>query len=151
MNYKTGAFWSYLFISSVKYNFQKFQCPRTLLRYTFKNLSFKVWKNYPLKNFEIRNVPFPWSSIKCWVFLLLGTYISLLDVKVRNMKVDFNTEGTWRRVRQWTLMMKIYDFFLFDYRIYAHLTRGLNELHEFQIRGKSKVGLNSRVIFRGIY
>ena len=36
-----------------------------------------------------------------------------LDVKVRNMKMDFNTAGTWHRVRQWTLMMKIYDFFLF--------------------------------------
>ena len=31
-------------------------------------------------------------------------------VKVRNMKMDFYTGGTWRRVGQWTLMMKIYDF-----------------------------------------
>ena len=35
-----------------------------------------------------------------------------LGVKVWNMKMDFNTEGTWRRVGQWTLMMKIYDFFI---------------------------------------
>ena len=34
-----------------------------------------------------------------------------LGVKVRNMKMDFNNGGTWRRVGQWTLMMKIYDFF----------------------------------------
>ena len=27
------------------------------------------------------------------------------------MKMDFNTGNTWRQVRQWTLMMKIYDFF----------------------------------------
>ena len=37
---------------------------------------------------------------------------SLLVVKVRNMNMDFNTGGTWHRVRQWTLMMKIYDFFI---------------------------------------
>ena len=34
-----------------------------------------------------------------------------LGVKVRNMKMDFNTGGTWRRVGQRTLMMKSYDFF----------------------------------------
>ena len=32
-----------------------------------------------------------------------------LVVKVRNMKMDFNTRGTWRRVGQGTLMMKIYE------------------------------------------
>ena len=37
-------------------------------------------------------------------------YVSL-DVKIRNLKVDFKTGGTWRQVRQWTLMMKIYDLF----------------------------------------
>ena len=35
----------------------------------------------------------------------------LLGVKVRNMKMDFNTEGTWHRVGQWTLMLKIIEFF----------------------------------------
>ena len=39
-----------------------------------------------------------------------GTYN--LGVKIRNLKVDFKTGGTWRRVRQWTLIMKIYDFFI---------------------------------------
>ena len=34
-----------------------------------------------------------------------------IGVKVRNMKMDFNIYGTWRQVGQWTLMMKIYDFF----------------------------------------
>ena len=37
-----------------------------------------------------------------------------IGVKVQNMKMDINTEGTWHRVGQWTLMMKIYDFFLFS-------------------------------------
>ena len=36
----------------------------------------------------------------------------LLGVKVRNMKMDLNIYGTWRRVGQWTLMMKMYDFFI---------------------------------------
>ena len=36
-----------------------------------------------------------------------------VGVKVQNMKMDFSTGGTWRLVGQWTLMMKIYDFFLF--------------------------------------
>ena len=39
--------------------------------------------------------------------------LSWLGVKVQNMKMDFNTGGTWRWVGQWTLMMKIYDFFFF--------------------------------------
>ena len=31
----------------------------------------------------------------------LNAYVrSTLGVKVRNMKMDFNTGGTWRRVRQ---------------------------------------------------
>ena len=37
--------------------------------------------------------------------------LSKLGVKVRNMKMDFNTGGIWRWVRQCTLMMKIYDYF----------------------------------------
>ena len=32
--------------------------------------------------------------------------IYILGVKVQNMKMDFNIYGTWRRVGQWTLMMK---------------------------------------------
>ena len=39
--------------------------------------------------------------------------LARLGVQIRNMKMDFNTGGTWRRVGQWPLMMKIYDFFLF--------------------------------------
>ena len=39
--------------------------------------------------------------------------MSILGVKVRNMKVDCNTGVTWHWVGQLTLMMKIYDFFLF--------------------------------------
>ena len=35
-----------------------------------------------------------------------------LGVKVRNMKMDLNINGTWRRVTFEKLMMKIYDFFI---------------------------------------
>ena len=35
---------------------------------------------------------------------------SWLGVKIRNLKVDFKTGGTWRWVGQWTLMIKINDF-----------------------------------------
>ena len=38
-------------------------------------------------------------------------YICKLGVKVQNMKMDFNTGGTWCRVGQCILIMKIYDFF----------------------------------------
>ena len=43
------------------------------------------------------------------LYLYHNSYV--LGVKVWNMKMDFNTGGTWRRVGQWTLMMKSYDFF----------------------------------------
>ena len=36
----------------------------------------------------------------------------IVGVKVRNMKMDFNAGGTWHRIWQWTLMMKINDFFI---------------------------------------
>ena len=44
-----------------------------------------------------------------------GLYILKKNNKseIWKLKMDFNTGGTWRRVGQWTLMMKIYDFFLF--------------------------------------
>ena len=44
-------------------------------------------------------------------FSLMISVMCLLGVKVRNMKMDFNTRGTWRRVRHWKLMMKTYDIF----------------------------------------
>ena len=39
--------------------------------------------------------------------------ILTIGVKVRNMKMNLNIYGTWRRVTFEKLMMKIYDFFLF--------------------------------------
>ena len=36
--------------------------------------------------------------------------LAQVGVKVRNMKMDFTTGGTWHQVGQWKLMMKIYDF-----------------------------------------
>ena len=51
-----------------------------------------------------------------YAFVGLDNYkppvICFIGVKVRNMKKDFNTGGTWRRVGQRTLMIKIYDFFI---------------------------------------
>ena len=37
--------------------------------------------------------------------------LSQLGVQIRNMKMVFNTGGTWRRVTFETLMMKIDEFF----------------------------------------
>ena len=37
---------------------------------------------------------------------------STLGVKIRNLKVDFKTRGTWHRVGQWTLIMTINDLFI---------------------------------------
>ena len=34
-----------------------------------------------------------------------------LGIQIRNMKMDFNIYGTWRRVKFEKLMMKIYEFF----------------------------------------
>ena len=42
---------------------------------------------------------------------LVDPLVYIVGVKVRNMKMDFNTGGTWSRVGQWTLMIKINDFF----------------------------------------
>ena len=46
--------------------------------------------------------------------------ICILGAKFWNMKMDFKTGGTWNWVRQWTLMMKIYDFCirLSHYQVY---------------------------------
>ena len=38
----------------------------------------------------------------------------VLGVKIRNLKFDFKTGGTWRQVGQGTLIMNIYNFFLFN-------------------------------------
>ena len=46
-----------------------------------------------------------------WLNSMLFSYYPL-GVKVRNMKMDCDIYGTWHRVWQWTLMMKIYDFFI---------------------------------------
>ena len=39
----------------------------------------------------------------------------ILGVKIRNLKVNSKTGGTWRQVRQWTMIMNIYDFFYSTY------------------------------------
>ena len=40
----------------------------------------------------------------------IGRVLYILGVKIRNLKVDFKSGGTWRWVGQWTLIMNIYDF-----------------------------------------
>ena len=36
--------------------------------------------------------------------------LPILGIQIRNMKMDLNIYGTWRRVTFEKLMMKIYDF-----------------------------------------
>ena len=57
--------------------------------------------------------PLDWYST-IWCSFISSLYIvyTTLGVQVRNMKMDFNTRGTWRQVGQWRLMMKINDFFI---------------------------------------
>ena len=45
------------------------------------------------------------------VRLIFGC-MCILGVKVRNLMIEFKTGGTWRRVGQQILIMKIYDFFI---------------------------------------
>ena len=40
-----------------------------------------------------------------------------LGVQVGKMKMDLNIYGTWCQVGQWTLMMKMYDFFIWLSRL----------------------------------
>ena len=54
---------------------------------------------------------------------------SLLGVKVRNMKKDFNIYGTWHRVGQWTLMMKMHAFFIQLSRLVAPYNNMLKIFH----------------------
>ena len=56
----------------------------------------------------------------------------LLGVQVRNMKMDFNTGGTWCRVGQRTLMM-IYDFFFIRL---SHLVAFYNNIKKSSQRQK---------------
>ena len=45
--------------------------------------------------------------------------VYILGVKVRNIKMNFNTGGTWRWVKQLTLIMFIYDYMISLCRIVA--------------------------------
>ena len=56
-----------------------------------------------------------WPAIKPSTEKYIGYMYSTLGVKIRNLKVDFKTGGTWRRVGQYTLIMNIYDFFYSTY------------------------------------
>ena len=55
---------------------------------------------------------FAFSQLSNILFLFQGYFLSplALGIKVRNLKIDFNTSGTWRRVKQWTLIMTIYNY-----------------------------------------
>ena len=52
-----------------------------------------------------------------------------LGVQVRNMKMDFNTGGTLLWVIQWTLRMKINDFFIWLSRLFALYNSMLKIFH----------------------
>ena len=45
-----------------------------------------------------------------YVLSLIFWYI--IGINVRILKIDFNTGGTWRRVKQWALIMTIYDYLI---------------------------------------
>ena len=51
----------------------------------------------------------PQNVLGCWCDV---RRLPTLGVKIRMLKVDFKTGGTWCRVGQWTLIMNIYDFFI---------------------------------------
>ena len=48
-------------------------------------------------------------SLKLGIIFSVSS-IASVGVKVRNMKMDLNIYGTWRRVTFEKLIMKIYDF-----------------------------------------
>ena len=73
-----------------------------------------------IRVFKIEQLDFmPWTLI---VSTTIGHTHSIknplcvLVVKIWNLKMDFNTGGTWRWDGQWTLMMKIYEFMIFFIR-----------------------------------
>ena len=51
-----------------------------------------------------------WCS--CKIAQIIHGIHTTLGVKIRNLKVNFKTGGTWRWVGQWSLIMNIYDFFI---------------------------------------
>ena len=79
---------------------------------------FPIQISHYITQCSTKGVVFPKKLVKSYFCLFGNLFLKLggfwLGVKVRNMKMDFNTGGTWRRVGQYTLMMKIYDFFLFS-------------------------------------
>ena len=63
-------------------------------------------KNWMLKVSQLVKSALYMNCMAQWAI-----HLCILGVKVWNMKMDFNTGGTWHWVGQWTLMMKIYDLF----------------------------------------
>ena len=56
-------------------------------------------------------------------------FIKSLGVKIRKLKVGFKTGGTWRQVKQRTLIMNIYDFFIRLSRLVSKRRR-INKNHK---------------------
>ena len=90
-----------------------------------------------ISNCDWRILRFLINFVKVNKNLVLATYEACtrvkptynLGVKVRNMKMDYNTGDTWRRVGQWTLMMKINDFFIRVSRLVALYNNMLKIFH----------------------
>ena len=73
----------------------------------------------------ILSIIFLWTIKSDWWFLksLFEFRLHLqLGVNVRIMKMDFITGGTWRRVEQWTPMLKIFSRLLLKRRLYILLS-----------------------------
>ena len=129
----TILLWNYIF------EIWFYECPQTRISAIWQHswhifhLIFSVFHNIARRRY------FPWiwfdffargsissrlANVKCILDYRITTtfcvsiiLVHRLGVKVRNMKMDFNTEGTWRQVGQWTLMMTIYDFFIWLSRL----------------------------------
>ena len=69
----------------------------------------RTYVSYKIAQFCKSHLGFLWLAL----FFEYVVYYTL-GVKIRNLKVNFKTGGTWRRVGQWSLIMNICDFFLFD-------------------------------------
>ena len=59
------------------------------------------------------------KKAKIYVYCILG-------IKIRNLKIDFNTRGSQHRVKQWTLIMMIYDNMISLSRLVAKHVQSCN-------------------------
>ena len=87
---------------------KKFQPTHQICNSILSSWNLKKSRNYiPEKIFDE----------KSWFFT------STIGVNIQNLKVNFKTGGTWCWVRQWSLIMNIYDFFIWLSRLVTKCQR----------------------------